>query len=120
MPAALAHGRLGEHAAQLRHALEQERARHDRVTWEVVGEDVVGEADALDGRGALGRLEALDTINQIIAHPRQSSIEQRGYCKRKRDRRQKAHRPAKGLDYRSVTGPSCRLMECTFRAPTPG
>ena len=65
---AQAHRRLAQHAAELRQRFERQRARHHRVAGKVVGEDVVGQRDALDAAGARGRLQRRDAVEEDVAH----------------------------------------------------
>ena len=63
-----AHRRLDQDAAELGHRLDEERAGHHWMAREMIGEDVVGERDALDRRRDLGRLERQDPIEQEVSH----------------------------------------------------
>lgn len=65
---ALTHRRFHQHATELRERLDDQRARHDRMTGEVVGEDVVRERDGLEPPRDLGRRKLGDPVEKDVPH----------------------------------------------------
>ena len=66
--AALAQRCLDQDAPELGHALDEQRSRHHRLSGKMIGEDVVRERHALDGRRALRRPQREDPIEEKVPH----------------------------------------------------
>ena len=82
-----------EKSAELRHRLDDERAREDRVVREVIVEDFVRERDVLYPASGLAGDDVGDTIEEEVAHDEAGSVSE---ARRSRKRHApSSHRPVR-------------------------
>src|SRR5262249_32913119 len=70
MAPALPHRGLNQDPSELGERFQDQSSRHDRVSWEVVYENVIGQRDTLDAGRHLWWLERCNSIEKNVPHRR--------------------------------------------------